>query len=96
MYQTLKKHFLLRIRIVTNPPTSHICTIHTMKVARRPPMRVHDVAGESAVYYPHNKGPKFIAHRLHEENSRAPPISPGDTVPLKSRLRVRAFECGQF
>jgi hypothetical protein len=35
----------------------HIChlhTIHVMKLARRSPMRVHEVAGESAVYYPHH------------------------------------------
>jgi hypothetical protein len=51
-------------------PLSHI-TIHIMKVSRQSPMRVHDVAGKSAVCYPHHKDAELIAKRLHEENSRA-------------------------
>jgi hypothetical protein len=30
-------------------------------------MRVHDVPGKFAVYYPHREGTYFIANRLHEE-----------------------------
>ncbi len=48
-------HFSLRIWIVQNMPTSR-STIHVMKVFRQSPMRVHDVAGKSAVYYPHHEG----------------------------------------
>jgi hypothetical protein len=31
-------------------------TIHTMKVAMRSPMCVHDVVGESSIYYLHHEG----------------------------------------
>jgi hypothetical protein len=48
-------HFSLRIRIAENTPTSHF-TIHIMKVLRQSPMRIHDVAGKSAIYYPHHEG----------------------------------------
>jgi hypothetical protein len=30
-------------------------TIHIMKVAMQSPMCVHDVLGESAIYYPHHE-----------------------------------------
>jgi hypothetical protein len=36
-------------------------------------MRIHDVAGKSAIYYPHHEGTWLIAKRFHEENSRALP-----------------------
>jgi hypothetical protein len=36
-------------------PTSRF-TIHVMKVFGQSPMCVHDVAGKSAVYYPHHEG----------------------------------------
>jgi hypothetical protein len=48
-------HFSLRIRIAENTPTSCI-TIHIMKVLRQSPMRIHDVVGKSAIYYPHHEG----------------------------------------
>jgi hypothetical protein len=48
-------HFSLRIRITENTPTSRY-TIHIMKVLRQSPMRIHDVTGQSAIYYPHHKG----------------------------------------
>jgi hypothetical protein len=63
-------HFLLRLWIAENTPTSRF-TIHIMKVLRQSPMRIHDVAGKSAIYYPHHEGALLIAKRLHEENSRA-------------------------
>jgi hypothetical protein len=47
-------HFSLR-RIAKNTPTSHI-TIHIMKGVRQSIMRIHDVAGKSAVYCPHHEG----------------------------------------
>jgi hypothetical protein len=48
-------HFSLQIRIAENTPTSRF-TIHIMKVLRQSPMRIHDVAGKSAIYYPHHEG----------------------------------------
>jgi hypothetical protein len=48
-------HFSLRIRIAENMPTSRF-TIHITKVLRQSPMRIHDVAGKSAIYYPHYEG----------------------------------------
>ncbi len=48
-------HFLLRIRIAENTPTSCI-TIQIMKVLRQSPMHIHDVAGKSAIYHPHHEG----------------------------------------
>ncbi len=48
-------HFLLRIWIAENTPTSRF-TIHIMKVPRQSPRRIHDVAGISAIYYPHHEG----------------------------------------
>jgi hypothetical protein len=48
-------HFSLQIRIAENTPTSHF-SIHIMKVLKHFPMRVHDVAVKSAVYYPHHDG----------------------------------------
>jgi hypothetical protein len=65
-------YFSLRIRIAENTPTSHF-TIHIRKVPRQSPMRIHDVAGKSAIYYPHHEGTWLIAKRFHEENSRALP-----------------------
>ncbi len=41
-------NFSLGIRIAKNTPISHI-TIHIMKVSRQSPMRIHDVAGKSAI-----------------------------------------------
>jgi hypothetical protein len=38
-------------------------------------MLIHDVAGKSAIYYPHHEGAELIAKRFHEENSRALPTS---------------------
>ncbi len=67
-------HFSLQIQIVENMPTSCF-TIHIMNVLRQAPIRVHDVAGKSVVYYPHHEGALFIAKRLHEEISRALPTS---------------------
>jgi hypothetical protein len=48
-------HFLFRIRIAENTPTSRL-TIHIMKVLRQSPMRIHDAVGKSAVCYPHHEG----------------------------------------
>jgi hypothetical protein len=48
-------HFSLRIRIAENIPTSRF-TINIMKVLRQSPMRFHDVAGKSAIYYSHHEG----------------------------------------
>jgi hypothetical protein len=55
-------HFSLRIWIAEKTPliaentlTSHF-TIHIMEVLRQSPMHIHDVAGKSAVYYPHHEG----------------------------------------
>ncbi len=48
-------HFLLRIQITENMPTSRF-TINIMKVLRQSPMHVHDVVGKSAIYYPHHEG----------------------------------------
>jgi hypothetical protein len=48
-------HFSLRIQIAENTPTSRF-TIHIMKVLRQSPMRIHEVAGKSAIYYPHHEG----------------------------------------
>jgi hypothetical protein len=68
-------HFSLRIRIAENTPTS-LFTIHIMKVPRQSPMRIHDVAGKSAIYYPHHEGAQLFAKRFHEEkNSRTLPTS---------------------
>ncbi len=47
--------FSLRIRKVENTPTSRF-TIHIMKVLRQSPIRIHDVPGKSAIYYPHHEG----------------------------------------
>ncbi len=49
--------FSLRICIAENTPTSCF-TIHIMKVLRQSPMhmRIHDVAGKSAIYYLHHEG----------------------------------------
>jgi hypothetical protein len=44
---------------------SHIS--HIMKVPGGPPMHVHDVAGESAIYNPHHEGTYFITKRLHDK-----------------------------
>ncbi len=41
----------------------------------RSSIRVHDMAGKSAVYYPHLEGSWFIAKSLSEGNSRDPQIS---------------------
>ncbi len=46
-------HFSFRIRKAGNMPTSRF-TIHIMKVLRQSPMRIHDVMGKFAVYYPHH------------------------------------------
>jgi hypothetical protein len=48
-------HCSLRIRIAENTPTS-LFTIHIMKVPRQSPILIHDVAGKSAIYYPHHEG----------------------------------------
>jgi hypothetical protein len=48
-------HFSLQIRIAENMPTSRF-TIHIMKVPRQYPRHIHDVAGKSAIYYPHHEG----------------------------------------
>jgi hypothetical protein len=34
-------------------------------------MRIHDVAGKSAVCYPHHECAYLIAKRIHEESSAA-------------------------
>jgi hypothetical protein len=47
--------FSLRRRIAENTPTSRF-TIHIMKVLRHSPMRIHDMVGKSAIYYPHHEG----------------------------------------
>jgi hypothetical protein len=47
-------HFSLQIQIAENTPTSQF-TIHIMKVLRQSPMRIHDVAGKSAIYHPHHE-----------------------------------------
>jgi hypothetical protein len=41
-------------------------TIHVMKVTKWSPLGVHDVAGESAIYYLHNNGENFTAKCLHD------------------------------
>jgi hypothetical protein len=48
-------HFSLRLWIAKSMPTSRF-TIHIMKMLRQSPMRIHDVAGKSAIYYPHHEG----------------------------------------
>jgi hypothetical protein len=47
-------HFSFRIRIAENTPTSRF-TIHIMQVLRQSPMRIHDVTGKFAIYYPHHE-----------------------------------------
>jgi hypothetical protein len=47
-------HFSFRIRIAENTPTSRF-TIHIMKVLRWSPVRIHDVAAKSAIYYSHHE-----------------------------------------
>ncbi len=47
-------------------------------------MRVFDVAGKSAIYYPHHEGAKVIAKCLCDENGRAP---------LTSQMRMLNEEC---
>jgi hypothetical protein len=47
-------HFSFRIRIAENMPTSCF-TIHIMKVLRQSPMRIHDVTGKFAIYYPQHE-----------------------------------------
>jgi hypothetical protein len=51
----LHLHFPVQMQILANPPASQVlCTgIQIMEVASRPPKHVHDVAGDSAIYYPH-------------------------------------------
>jgi hypothetical protein len=48
-------HFSSRIRIAENTQTSRF-TIHIIKVLRQSPMLIHDVAGKSAIHYPHHEG----------------------------------------
>jgi hypothetical protein len=48
-------HFSLQMRIAKNTPTSRF-TIRIMQVLRQSPMRIHDVVGKSAIYYPHHEG----------------------------------------
>jgi hypothetical protein len=60
--------------IAKNTPTSRF-TIQIFKALGQSPMGIHDVVGKSANYYPHHEGAQFIAKRLHEEISRAPPTS---------------------
>jgi hypothetical protein len=67
-------HFSFRIRIAKNTPTSRF-TIRIMKVLRQSPMRIHDVAGNFAIYYPHHEDALFMAKRLHEGINRALPTS---------------------
>jgi hypothetical protein len=67
-------HFSLRIQTAENTPTSRF-TIHIMKVLRQSPIRVHDVVGKFAIYYPHHEGAYFIAKRFHEEISMVLPTS---------------------
>jgi hypothetical protein len=59
-------------------------------------MRVHDVAGKSAVYYPHHKDASFISHRLYEEISRTVLISQMWNIKFKCAkpfpVHVRKFE----
>ncbi len=50
-------------------------TIHITKVPRQLDMHVHDVAGQSVVYYTHHEGTQCIARPFHVENNRAPSIS---------------------
>jgi hypothetical protein len=38
-------------------------------------MRIHDVVGKSAIYYPHHEDAYFIAKCLHEEINSALPTS---------------------
>jgi hypothetical protein len=66
-------HFSLRIRIAKYAKISHYYPHH--EVAKRSPMRIHDVEGKSVVNYPHHECAEFIAKRFHEENSRALPTS---------------------
>ncbi len=47
-------HFALRIWIAENTPTSRF-TIHIMKGLGQSPMRIHDVTGKFAIYYPHHE-----------------------------------------
>jgi hypothetical protein len=49
--------FLFRIRIAENTQTSRF-TIHIMKVLSQSPMRIHDVTGKFAIYYPHHEDMK--------------------------------------
>jgi hypothetical protein len=67
-------NFSFRIWIAENTSTS-CCTIHIMKVLRQSPMRIHDVAGKFAIYYPHHEDAWFIAKRLPEEITRVLPAS---------------------
>jgi hypothetical protein len=48
-------HFSVQIRIAENTPTSRF-TVHIMKVLRQSLMRIHDVMGKFAIYYPHHEG----------------------------------------
>jgi hypothetical protein len=43
--------FSFQIRIAENTQTSRF-TIHIMKVLSQSPMRIHDVTGKFAIYYP--------------------------------------------
>jgi hypothetical protein len=43
------------VRIAENAPKSRF-TIYIMKVFRQSPMHIRDVAGKSAIYYPHHEG----------------------------------------
>jgi hypothetical protein len=47
-------HFSFQIRKEENTPTSRF-TIRIMNVLRQSPMRIHDVVGKPAVYYPHHE-----------------------------------------
>jgi hypothetical protein len=67
-------HLSFQIWIAENTPTSRF-TIRIMKVLRQSPMRIHDVVGKSAIYYPHHEDAYFIAKCLHEEINSALPTS---------------------
>jgi hypothetical protein len=47
-------HFSFQIRIAENILTSRF-TIRIMKVLRQSPLRIREVVGKSAVYYPHHE-----------------------------------------
>jgi hypothetical protein len=49
--------------------------IRIKKAAGWSPVRIHDVACQCALNYPHPEGAQFIVKRFHEENSIAPQIS---------------------